>query len=100
MASAILTACKASRQDPGLFCQKFNEEELYVGGEEAEDKSAELCFECVKLNMMFQTMVELPSMTLHYTEMCLLVEILLYHLMLCYIYIHVPEGRNVCDMFI
>lgn len=40
MASAILTACKASRQDPGLFLpKKFNEEELYVGGEEAEHRT-------------------------------------------------------------
>lgn len=40
MASAILTACKAiAGKTRAFFCQKFNEEELYVGGEKAEQRT-------------------------------------------------------------
>lgn len=52
MASAILTACKASRQDLSLILPKFKEEESCVGGDGAEERidRTVLC-----RNMMFST---------------------------------------------
>ncbi len=54
MASVVLTACKAiAGKTQAFFLPKINEEELYVGGEEAEQRTKvqnchlSLCeFEC------------------------------------------------------